>query len=265
MSDYTLTISDAEVMRYRFMADVARGLEEADWAAAGFVPGAAVADVGCGPAAVSAVLAEVVGPDGRVTAIERDPAAVEQARAVLAAAGATQVDLRQGEAAETDIPAGSLDAVMMRHVLAHNGGQEQAIVDHLASLVRPGGSVYLLDVDLTAARYLDLEVSLADLQRRYIEFHQRRGNDPQVGLHLGRLLTGAGLTDVVHKGHWSIMSMPPGIRPPAMAAREAMLEAGLATPGELQEWEAALERSDAQDPRPTIFMPAFAAWGRVPS
>src|SRR3712207_7951330 len=45
-----------------------------------------------------------------------------------------------------------------------NGGREQAIVDHLASLVRPGGTVYLVDVDATALRVLDLDPELTDLR-----------------------------------------------------------------------------------------------------
>lgn len=43
---------------------------------------------------------------------------------------------------------------MLRHVLAHNGGQEQAIVGHLATLIRPGGSVYLADGDQSGFRIL---------------------------------------------------------------------------------------------------------------
>ncbi len=39
---------------------------------------------------------------------------------------------------------------MLRHVLAHNGGAEDAIVAHLATLLRPGGCLYLVDAYLTA-------------------------------------------------------------------------------------------------------------------
>lgn len=59
-------------------------------------------------------------------------------------------DVRRGQATDTGLGADSFDVAVLRHVLAHNGGTEQAIVDHLAALVRPGGAVYLVDVDLTA-------------------------------------------------------------------------------------------------------------------
>jgi ubiquinone/menaquinone biosynthesis C-methylase UbiE len=64
MSDYALALSEAEIGRYRMMAAVARRDEAAQWEAAGIIPGARVADVGCGPGAVLVAMAEVVGtPD----------------------------------------------------------------------------------------------------------------------------------------------------------------------------------------------------------
>ncbi len=53
MTAYTLAVSDIEVQRYRLMAEQARRQEAEAWELAGIVPGAVVADVGCGPAAVT--------------------------------------------------------------------------------------------------------------------------------------------------------------------------------------------------------------------
>jgi hypothetical protein len=152
----------------------------------------------------------------------------------------------------------------MRHVLAHNGGHERRIVDHLAELVRPGGCVYLVDVDLTAVRTVDGDPELDDLMERYPEFHRRRGNDPTVGLRLGRLLRDAGLEVLVHEGRYTVVQPPPGVRPPAWAAREAMVAEGLATPDDVARWGRAMERSDAAEVRPTLFAPTFIAIGRRP-
>ena len=57
MTDYTLAVSDVEIARYRMMAAHALILEAAHLRTAGIVPGAVVADVGCGPAAMSVELA----------------------------------------------------------------------------------------------------------------------------------------------------------------------------------------------------------------
>lgn len=261
MGDYALAVSEEEVQRYRFMAERAR-IDEAElWRRAGVCPGAVVADVGCGPAAVSVILADLVGPAGHVIAVEREASARAEAVELIASAGADNVELLEGTATDTRIPAGSVDVVMMRHVLAHNGRDEQPIVDHLAQLVRPGGSVYLVDADATAFRVLDVDPDVEDLAERYLEFHRARGNDLQTGLRLGQLLDRAGLDVVLHQGRYTIATMPSGMRPPAWAARDTMLAEGIASADDVRRWEGAFARMDAAPQRPTLFAPTFIAFG----
>jgi ubiquinone/menaquinone biosynthesis C-methylase UbiE len=77
MSEYALKLSEVELARYQRMAEAAAGMERDLETAAGIVPGAVVADVGCGPGAVSVVMARLVGPGGRVIAVDREAATVE--------------------------------------------------------------------------------------------------------------------------------------------------------------------------------------------
>ena len=265
MTEYTLAISDAEVGRYMMMAERAQASEADLWARAGIVPGATVADVGCGPAAMSVVLGRTVGPSGRVIGIDRDEASLASARRVVADAGAENVELRRGAATATGLEGGSVDVAVARHVLAHNGPDEQRIVDHLAGLVRPGGSVYLVDIDGTALRIIDGDPALSDLSDRYVEFHHGRGNDLQVGLRLARLLDQSGLHVEEYRGAYQILAAPPGLRPPPWAAREAMLAEGVVSTDDIARWEAAFERMDRATSRPTIFAPNFIAIGRKSS
>ncbi len=243
MSDYALQLSDAEIARYRFMAEAAARDEREAWTAAGVTEGARVADVGCGPGAVSAALAGIVGPSGTVYAIDSDPHAVALGRRAAREAGVSNVVFAEGAATATGWSPESVDVVMLRHVLAHNGGQEQAIVDHLATLVRPGGCVYLVDVDLTAMRIRPPEAAtgIADLADRYAEFHARLGNDLSVGLRLGELLSQAGLEQVNHRGRYQILRPPAGMRPPAWAARDQMLAAGVIDDADIDRWQAEFE------------------------
>jgi precorrin-6B methylase 2 len=264
MADYTLAVSDAEITRYRMMAQQALAHEARQLALAGITDGAIVADIGCGPAAMSVELASLVGPSGRVIGVEREDEALAAARQVVAQANADNVQLVQGTAVETGIPARSVDVVMLRHVLAHNGGDEQLIVDHLASLVRSGGAVYLVDVDLTAFRMLDIDADLEDMSERYAQFHASRGNDPRIGLRLGKLLAGAGLDVADFAGMFTIFPVWPGMRPPAWAARDAMLAQGVVNRDDIDRWGAAFDRSDTAEVRPTIFAPMFIGIGRTP-
>jgi precorrin-6B methylase 2 len=261
MSDYALVLSDVELERYRSMADAARQSESHQWAAIGIGAGATVADVGCGPGAVSTLVAGLVGPDGLVWAVDQDPDAVATAEQLAASLGLTNVRCQVGRADSTGLPPSAVDVVMMRHVLAHNGGREQAIVDHLATLVRPGGFVYLVDVEAEGVRMRPEEPDVADLGARYRAFQASRGNDLSVGLRLGELVAAAGLELVEFGGRYDIFSRPQ-FRGPAWAARQMMVDSGLATLDDLARWNAAFERVDAGGGSLTFFVPVFWAIGR---
>jgi ubiquinone/menaquinone biosynthesis C-methylase UbiE len=261
-TSYSLVVSEAEIARYRLMAQMVLTDEARQLGVAGVTEGAVIADVGCGPAAMSVELAQIVGPSGRVIGVEREAEARSAARQVIAESGAGNVELREGTAVSTGIEPGSVDVAMMRHVLAHNGGHEQEMVDHLASLVRKGGAVYLVDTDLTGVQFLDNDPELDDLTDRYAAFHAARGNDPTVGLRLGKLLASAGLEVEDFSGFYSIIEMPPGFRLPLWAARDAMVAEGAATAADLERWGAAFDRLDHNPVRPTAFAPLFIAIGR---
>ena len=260
-TDYALELTDDEAARYRMMAEIAAADEAGDWSAAGIVPGAAVADIGCGPGAILAVVAEVVGPSGHAVGVDRDPQAV--AWAGRGVAGSAHAVARVGPADDTGLEPRSFDVAMCRHVLAHNGGGEAAIVGHLATLVKPGGAVYLVDVDMTSARRLDQEPEL-DIDDHYRAFHARRGADLTIGLRLGSLLEGAGLEVERYRCVSKVQRLPVGMRGPQWAAREAMVAEGIATPEDVDRWDAAFERMDRGPERPWTFIPIFVAVGRQP-
>jgi SAM-dependent methyltransferase len=257
-TDYALALSKEEAGRYRLMAEMAAAQEADDWAAAGITTGAAVADVGCGPGAVLAVLAEHVGLAGPAVGVDRDPGAVHLAeRAVLEFPHASA---HVGDADDTGLPADAFDVVMCRHVLAHNGGREAKIVGHLASLVKPGGAVYLVDVDMSGVRLLPRDPEL-DIDDYYLRFHAGRGNDLSVGLKLGDLLEGAGLHVERHRCVSTVVRWPAGTRGPQWAARQAMVDDGVATYDDLARWDEAFERRD-RGPAPWMFVPVYVAIGR---
>jgi SAM-dependent methyltransferase len=260
---YALELDPGEVERYRMMAEQARAAEADLWELAGIGPGARVGDVGCGPGALLPALSAAVGPDGGVQAVDAAPDAVAAARALAAAAALGNVTVTQGRADHTGLEEGSLDAVMLRHVLAHNGGAEDAIVAHLATLVRPGGCLYLVDADGTAVRTLPEHADLTDLHDRYAAFRAARGDDNRAGLRLADRLARAGLEVLEFRGRYSIFQPPPGIRPPSWAAREAMVAAGLATEDDVRRWDRAF--AEASPVPPTIFAPIFTAVGRRPA
>lgn len=259
-ASYSLRLSEQELLRYRMMAASAADNEAAEWLAAGIVPGARIADVGCGPGAVLRLLAERAGSGGHAVGIDADPAAVAMAGQQVA--GLPQAWVQAGQADATGLEPGAYDVVMCRHVLAHNGGREAAIVAHLASLAADGGCVYLVDVDATALRLTPGDPDLDDLNQRYRDFHRARGNDLSVGLRVGDLLAGAGLTVERYVCRAPVLRLPPGMRPPSWAARDEMAAAGFASGADIRRWDDAFARLDSAEHRPWLFPATFVAIGR---
>lgn len=148
-------------------------------------------------------------------------------------------------ATDTGLEPGTFDVVVMRHVLAHNGGREQAIVNHLTSLVKPGGCVYLVDIEHTALRSRPADPVIEDLSSRYHRFQTARGNDLSVGLRLGELMDSAGLELVERHGWYDLFTPPPGFRSPPWAARDAMVATGFATQDDVASWTAAASSTDS--------------------
>lgn len=264
MTDYALRLGEDEIARYRLMAELSRARETDVWARAGITTGARVADVGCGPGAMLPALSAEVGAEGSVEAIDGDDAAVATASALVEAAGLDNVTVRQSRAEETGLDAGAFDTVMTRHVLAHNGTTAQAIVEHVASLLKPGGCAFLVDIDMTAMRLRPDDPVVKLLMERYADFQVQRGGAIQVGLHLDELLVGAGLEVEVYQGIADVVTLPHGVRGPAWAARDAMVAAGVVSEREVAQWGEHFDAVEAAGTQITLFAPRYLAVGRRP-
>lgn len=261
-NEYTLRLGGTELNRYRFMAANARAAEVDAWQAAGIDKGARIVDIGCGPGLPLLELAEAVGPEGRVVGVDQSEEARETAAALIAEAGIAHAEVRAGDAAATGLPEGEWDVVHLRHVLLHNGPRIAEILAHCFALARPGGHVYLNETDPTAMRFqVDLPPPAADLDRRYWQMLADRGNDLSVGPHLGAYVTAAGFEVVHRQARFDCAPITPDIRPPSWAGRQAMLDAGLCTEAELEEWDALLATGQ---PGNFVHVPQFTVVGRKP-
>jgi ubiquinone/menaquinone biosynthesis C-methylase UbiE len=267
---YSLAMSDQEVDRYRVMAQMARSTEADRWAAAGIVEGAAIADLGCGPGLVLAELADIVGSRGRVCGVDRQAEALATAAALIERTGIPWASVTEADAWASGLPAGTFDVVNIRHVLAHNTPEDQArILRHAFELLRPGGTIYLLDVDLDGGRLDPPDADIQDLMDRYVAHLIDTGRVPHVGPHLGSALRAAGF-DAVER--WGTIQVPPSValttvRPPAWAARDAMIASGHATAADVDRWDAALTAfaATAVADQRAFLMPLFYASGTKPT
>jgi SAM-dependent methyltransferase len=115
-------------------------------ASLGIAPGLVVADIGCGVGYHSVPLAELVGPTGRVIGTEMQPEYRERFLARVAAAGLSNVEfvVTSGDAADTGLPAGGVDLVLMVDVY-HEVAQPQEFLRALRPALRAGGRLALVE------------------------------------------------------------------------------------------------------------------------
>ena len=115
--------------------------------AAGIGYGMSVLDIGSGAGDVALLLAEMVGPTGRVLGIDMNPSILETARARVEAAGWRNVKFLEGDVETLAVEAG-FDAVVGRWILMYLPDPITAL-RRLASRLRPGGIIAFNEMDLT--------------------------------------------------------------------------------------------------------------------
>ena len=85
----------------------------------GAAEGQSAIDVGCGPRGILELLAERVGPRGRVVGLEVDPVHVAMARELVAEQRLTNVEVIHADARRTGLPPASFDVAPARTVLVN--------------------------------------------------------------------------------------------------------------------------------------------------
>lgn len=191
--DYILGRGEAEtrrlIVQHRIYAPATRRLFEA----AGIGRGMSVLDIGSGAGDVALLVADLVGPTGRVTGIDMNPAILETARVRAAAAGWSNVTFRTG--AVEDLPLDErFDAVVGRWVLMYVP-DPVALLARLADLLPPGGIVAFAEMDVAyPMRTFPPVPAAAELNAWLVPPEDWAGPpDVRIGTKLFRLFMQAGL------------------------------------------------------------------------
>ncbi|MGN6576608.1 MAG: methyltransferase domain-containing protein [Nocardioides sp.] len=128
-------------------------------------PGASVVDLGCGPGADLAGLANAVGPTGRVLGIDIDAAAVAEARRSVSPHA--NVHVQQGDIHRLDLADRSVDRVHTDRVLQHVA-DPGAVVAEVARVLRPGGIAGFAEPDWDTFVIDHSDPEIAAAYRRFI-------------------------------------------------------------------------------------------------
>jgi ubiquinone/menaquinone biosynthesis C-methylase UbiE len=160
----------------------------------GVGPGMAILDAGAGTGAVARVMAELVGPAGRVVALDASPGRLVAGSALAAGAGIGNLAFAAGALEAPPLREGSFDLCWSRFLFGYLPDPDRALA-RLARLVRPGGKVVVGEVDGHGLNHWPLPPLVAEVLSRF-EAVLGRAFDPYAGRKLYHRFRRAGLEGV---------------------------------------------------------------------
>jgi SAM-dependent methyltransferase len=232
---------------------------------AGLRRGMRAADLGCGVGMVTALLADLVGPEGHVVGIDASAAQLAQARERLNAGG-SNTRFVEASATDTGLPPGSFDLVYCRFLLIHLTEPERALRE-MRALLKPGGILVCEDGDLTTSGSEPPSAfgAFADLWGR---LGPMRGVDYTLGRRLFHMVLAAGFPKPEITFNQPVVARGETKRLLELSVAEAgpaFVDAGLITAGELDRTLAEMRRLNA-DETVLAVMPRMAqVWARKPA
>jgi SAM-dependent methyltransferase len=242
---YLLGRDEAEEVRLKQQIIDLAADSDAQLEQIGIRTGERVVDLGCGPGGVLHLLGKRVGPTGSVLGIDRSAHFVEQARRFVENHAMPQVEVREGDACDTQLPRASFDGVHMRLVLV-NVPEPERIIAEMVALVRPGGWIASFEADYLTHLCDPPLPAWTRLLDAYTAYSAAQGIDLFIGRRMHRLFRAAGVTDlrvdaVVHV-------YPPGhdrrsiLRDFIGNVRDRLIDGGFIARADLERDVAALER-----------------------
>ncbi|MET0578341.1 MAG: class I SAM-dependent methyltransferase [Ilumatobacteraceae bacterium] len=260
-SEYLLTNARSEtVARFDALEEAFDALTVQHLARAGVGPGWRCLELGAGGGSIAHWLAEQVGPDGRVVALDLDVSRVRPS-------SLDQLEVRRHDLVTDDLPPGPWDLIHERLVLQHVPARIE-VLDRIVAALAPGGWVVLEDFDTGEVRTTDRDGPDHELIARVaVAFNgllAARGGASSFAANARRELMDRGLVDTGSSGHVSIASGGTGFAR-AVAANTVQvreqLEASGFTSDELDHFLAVLD-----DPATLVGSPVLiSTWGRQPA
>lgn len=188
-SDYEFVSASAELARQtgRALAPATRMIFDA----AGIRPGMRVLDLGCGAGDVAFVAADLVGPDGSVVGVDRSADALARARLRAQQRGLAQVEFVEGDVHDP-APGGPFDAMVGRLLLMYVP-DPAAVLRQQATVLRPGGLVVPIEIDVLTARALPASPLVSQALAWIAEAFAKGGIQPSLGARLWAINREAGL------------------------------------------------------------------------
>ncbi|MFN8459272.1 MAG: methyltransferase domain-containing protein [Anaerolineae bacterium] len=267
---YPIGETDSQSRRLITQAQLYNPSTRAFFQAAGISSGMRVLELGSGTGDVSLVLADLVGPSGRVVGVELKPTAVGTARSRLSAAGWRNVEYLAGAIESAELEQ-DFDAVVGRFVLMWLP-DPLVVLERVVSHLRPGGVVAFQDNDFTFGAMASAPLPLFDQVNAWLKDTMvQDGPDYHLGLKMQHLYQRVGLTTPQFTFDASIGTGNNWTGYQHLAETIEMLkplmhQRGIALPAEIATSDLAEKiRQEVVENNAVIILPAIiGAWSRKP-
>ena len=186
--DYVLGTHNEELERLGLQHRVWRPRMLDAWRRAGFTVGKTILDVGCGPGFAAMDLAEIVGPTGRVIALDRSRRFLDALAARCDRDHLTQVDARLIDLEETEWNIQNVEGAWGRWVFCFLRRPREVLARLTASLRRGGVLVLHEYFDYATWRMAPRCPELEEFVGAVMQSWRAEGGEPDIALEIPRWL-----------------------------------------------------------------------------
>jgi ubiquinone/menaquinone biosynthesis C-methylase UbiE len=192
--DYVLGTNEEEILRLGLQHRAWRAVVLSCWYEAGITVGSRVIDIGAGPGYAAIDLAEIVGPTGHVTAVERSTNFVQTMKERCERGGLKNVDVREVDLMTDQLPAGAHDFAWCRWV-ASFVSDPALLIEKVAKTLRPGGRAIFHEYgEYRTWRLSPRLPSQEEFVERIIQSWSETGGKTDIALDIPPLLIENGLS-----------------------------------------------------------------------
>lgn len=186
--DYVLGTHDDEISRLALQHRVWRPRALDAWRRAGFTTGQTLLDVGCGPGYASIDLAEIVGPAGRIVAIDRSRRFLDALEATRRRSGLDNIVTHELDLDEASLPNVEADGAWCRWVFAFVK-RPRDLLARVADALKQGGVLVFHEYfDYSTWRLAPRLPEMEEFVSVVMESWRASEGEPDIGLDLPRWL-----------------------------------------------------------------------------
>jgi len=190
--DYVLGTHNEELARLGLQHRVWRPVVLDCWQRAGITVGKRVLDVGAGPGYATVDLAEIVGPNGEVVALERSGKFIHSLHERVAERSLTNVRVHEVDLMTDDLPAGEYDFSWCRWVVSFVP-DPALLIRKLGTIMPAGGaSIFHEYVHYETWRFLPRLPMQEKFREHVVATWRESGGEPDGALLLPELLAANG-------------------------------------------------------------------------